>query len=387
MDFSDSPAEADFRAGLRDWLREHLPKGWADREPSPKPLDPLLLRRWSADLHRAGYAGITWPAEYGGQGLDTGFHAVLLEEMARQAAPEHLGMIGIDVVGPVLLAYGTAEQKAHYLPRILSGEVVFCLGLSEPEAGSDLASVRTRAVPDGDGYAVTGHKIWSSYAHRANACLLLARTGTETRHQGLTCLLLPLPHPGVAVVPQRQLTGDANFSEILLSGARVPAAGTVGARGDGWRVAMAGLAFERGVLGVTLAARLEVQLHRVVATARSTGLLDDPHVLDRIGALAVEVAGLRWTSYRLLPRPGQQGSAAAAPSVVKLRWSQAYQGLTELALELLGPAAAVTGDDAYWGGYWQHQQLRSLGSTIEGGTSEIQRNVIAERMLGLPRSR
>jgi alkylation response protein AidB-like acyl-CoA dehydrogenase len=406
VDLRDTPQEAVFRSDLRAWLAENLPPE-RDRRPSPRRWDPDTVRAWTAALHRSGYTGLTWPVEYGGRGLPVSFQAIFLEETGQADAPEHVGVMGLNVIGPTILDRGTAGQKRHYLPRILSGAVVFCQAFSEPEAGSDLAAVRTRAEPDGAGFVVTGHKIWSSYAHLADACLLLCRTGPAgaDRH-GLTCLLLDLrlprgaraepvsagaEHPqrpaGVEVRPVRQLTGDADFNEILLDGVRVPADRVLGEVGDGWRVAMTGLAHERGTLGVTLAARLSVQLRRLVATARALGLAGDPVVRAAIADLAVDVAGLRWTAVRALPdaRPG--AGPGPESSVLKLSWSLAHQRMTSLALDLLAAQAVRTGAGAFWDGYWAHQHLRSLANTIEGGTSDILRSVIAERVLGLPRSR
>jgi alkylation response protein AidB-like acyl-CoA dehydrogenase len=388
MDLRDTPAEAAFRHELREWLADRL-AGRPGRPDGPIQAGPDAAASWTTELHRAGYTGLTWPVEYGGRGLPIAYSAIYLDETARAGAPEHIGVIGLGVVGPTLIAHGTPAQKTHHLPRILSGETLFCQGFSEPEAGSDLAALRTFAHPCGDGsYEITGHKVWSSYAHVANWCLLLARTdAASTRHRGLTCFMLDMSGPGVAVRPMRQLSGAADFNEIVLSRAHVSAAAVVGAPGDGWRVAMTGLANERGSLGFTLAARLAAQFERLLVTARAYGRMDDPLVADRIAALAVEVDALRWTSYRLLCNRDAGDQPGPESSIVKLRWSEANQRLTTLAVELLGPDAPLDGADGFWNGFWQYQQLRSRGNSIEGGTSEIQRNVIAERLLGLPRSR
>jgi alkylation response protein AidB-like acyl-CoA dehydrogenase len=384
MDLRDSPEQARFRAQVRDWLAQAL----SGRDPRPGGFDPAVAREWTVALHAAGYAGLTWPREYGGQGRSLDFQAIFLEESADADAPEHIGVIGLGVVGPTILAHGTADQRGYHVPRILSGESVFCQGFSEPDAGSDLAAVRTRAVPDGDHFVVTGHKVWSSYAHLADTCLLLVRTGpADARHHGLTCLLLDMRAPGVAVRPQRQLTGEAGFNEIVLDGVRVPATQVLGAVDDGWRVAMTGLANERGTLGFTLVARFAVALRRLIATARAIGLDADPVVRDRIAGLAVDLAGLRWTSYRALSAIRAGGTPGPESSYLKLYWSGSHQRLTALALDLLGPEAILDGTDGFWNGYWQYQQLRSLGNSIEGGTSQVQRNIVAERILGLPRSR
>lgn len=386
MDLRDGPEEAAFRARLRNWLGAHLPPEVTGARPVPGRLGVDVLRAWTAALHRAGYTGLTWPKEYGGQDAPAGFQTIFLEETVAAGAPDHVGMIGIGVVGPTILALGTPAQRSRYLPGILAGDIVFCQGFSEPDAGSDLAAVRTRAVRDGDAYVVTGRKVWSSYAGIADECLLLCRTGTEQeRHRGLTCLLLAMRTPGVTVRPLRQLTGDADFYEIELDAVRIPAGRLLGPEGQGWRTAMTGLAHERGTLGFTLAARLRVQLRRLLDTARELGRDRDPLVRDAYAALAVDVAGLRWTSFRMLSEAGS-GTPGPESSVLKLSWSQIAQRMTALALDLLGAEAVLTGEDGFWGGYWQYHQLRSLANSIEGGTSDIQHNVIAERLLGLPRS-
>jgi alkylation response protein AidB-like acyl-CoA dehydrogenase len=380
MDLRDTAAEAAFRATLRAWLAERLPRVEADAGPSRRWGDRAFVREWTAALHEAGYAGLTWPKEFGGQGLPLGHQAIMLEETARVEATEHIGTIGLGMVGPTIIAWGTAEQKAAYLPGILSGEIVCCQGFSETDAGSDLSAVRTSARRDGEDWIVTGRKVWSSYAHLADVCLLLVRTesGSE-KHRGLTCLLLDMRAPGVMVRPIRQITGNADFNEIVLDEVRVPRTDAIGEEGKGWRVAMTTLAHERGTFGFTLTARLEVQFRRLRATARATGADRDPLVRDEIADLYVKISGLRWTNYRSLGTLARTGEPGPETSIVKLTWSQVYQRLTTLARRVAG-----TGE---WFSYWHFHQLRSRGSGIEGGTSEILRDVVAQRVLGLPRSR
>jgi alkylation response protein AidB-like acyl-CoA dehydrogenase len=288
------------------------------------------------------------------------------------------------MVGPTIIACGSPEQKAWFLPRILSGEVVFCQGFSESEAGSDLAAVAASARTDGADLVVNGRKLWSSHAAVADHCLLLVRTEPAgDQHRGLTCLLLDLASPGVSVRPIRQITGAADFGEITLDEVRVPASAVVGSRGDGWRVAMTTLAHERGTFGFTLTARLEAQFRRLLATVRERGADGDPLVRDSIAALHVELSALRWTSIRALATLTRTGETGPETSILKLRWSEANQRLTALAAELAGGGAPDAADDAYW----LHHLLRSRDNTIEGGTSQILRGVVAERVLGLPRAR
>ncbi|HVE99408.1 MAG TPA: acyl-CoA dehydrogenase [Mycobacteriales bacterium] len=393
MDFRDSPDEASFRAELRAWLAENLPVGWADRAPEAGRGDEDLSREWSRKLHAAGYAGLTWPKEYGGGGAPYPHQAIFLEETARADAPTHIGVIGLGMAGPTIIVHGTDAQKAQHLERILSGETVFCQGFSEPGAGSDLASVRTRADLDGDHFVVNGQKVWSSYAHIADWCILVTRSepGSE-KHRGLTYLLVDMHSPGVEVRPLRQITGDPEFNEIFFTDVRVPVENVLGEVGGGWGVAMTTLLHERGTLGFALTARLEVLLTKIIALARTPDEAgrrpgDDPVLRDRIAQHWVELQALRFTNYRSLTSLVKTGVPGPEGSVAKLHWSESNQRLTSLALELIGPAAQLDGAEGVWSGFWQYQQLRSRGNTIEAGTSEILRNIIAERVVGLPKSR
>ncbi len=393
MDFRDTAEEASFRAELRGWLAANLPAGWAERPPSAGLEGLDFSRDWSAKLAAAGYAGVTWPTEYGGLGLPPTFQGIYLEESARADAPSHLGVIGLGMAGPTILAWGTERQKARLLPPLLTGEEVWCQGFSEPGSGSDLAGARTRAELDGDEWVVNGQKVWSSYAHIADWCILVVRTDPDAdRHRGLSYLLVDMHSPGVEVRPLRQITGDPEFNEIYLTDVRVPRESMLGRPGDGWSVAMTTLLHERGTLGFSLTARLEALLRRLVETARTTrpdGVrpADDPLVRDQVAALAIDLQALRFTNYRALTTLVRTGAPGPEGSIAKLHWSEANQRLTKLAIEVLGPKGRLDGDDGFWGGFWSYQQLRSRGNTIEAGTSEILRNIIAERVVGLPRSR
>jgi alkylation response protein AidB-like acyl-CoA dehydrogenase len=388
VDFRDSPDEAAFRAELRAWLAAELPADWGDREPHVGRWNFDEARRWTRALFDAGYAGLTWPKDYGGRGLSPTFQGIYLEETARIDAPDHVGVIGLGMAGPTIIAHGTPEQKETHLRGILSGETIFCQGFSEPGSGSDLASVRTRSVRDGDDFVVTGQKVWSSYAHVADYCILLTRSeeGSQ-KHRGLTYLLVDMHSDGVDVRPLRQITGDPEFNEVFFTDVRVPVSNVVGEIGSGWGVAMTTLLHERGTLGFALTARLEALFRRLVTTAQKTGAAGDPLVRDRIADLYVDLQGLRFTNYRSLTALMKTGVPGPEGSVAKLHWSEANQRLTSLARELLGAEGQLNAEGGFWGGYWQYQQLRSRGNTIEAGTSEILRNIVAERVLGLPRSR
>jgi alkylation response protein AidB-like acyl-CoA dehydrogenase len=385
MDLYDSPGQSRFRAGLRTWLAERLPTGPGT---PPGRLDPARLREWAKPLDQAGYAGLTWPVEHGGRGLHPVYQGIFAEEWAAAGAPELPTVIGLHMVGPALIRYGRPEQRQRHLAAIRSGDQIFAQGFSEPAAGSDLAAVQTRAEPVPGGFVVNGEKLWSSYAPLADYCLLLARSDPDLpKHRGLSCLLVDLRGPGVQVRPLRQINGEADFGSINFSGVRVGEDCLVGERSGGWPVALTTLAHERGSFAITLVARLSVQLDRLVATAGATGRAGDPIVRQQLAQLHVERQALRFTGYRALSGGPPNGDPGPESAMLKLQWSHTHQRLTALALELLGPEAVLDGEDAFWSGYWQGQRLRSRGNTLEGGTSEILRGLIAERVAGLPRSR
>jgi alkylation response protein AidB-like acyl-CoA dehydrogenase len=396
MDFRDSPEEAAYRADLRQWLARNVPRGdtgGARGRGRYGGLDVEAWRDWSRALHDAGYVGITWPREHGGQGLGHTYEAIFLEESGRASAPPHMGVIGLGMAGPTIIAHGTPEQKAYHLPRILSAEEVFCQGFSEPDAGSDLASLRTRAERREGRYVVNGQKVWSSFAHLADWCILLTRSDprTDDRHHGLTYLIVDMHSPGVEVRPLRQITGDPEFNEIFFTDVEVPAENLLGGEGQGWAVAMTTLLHERGTSGFALVAPLENLLRQVVELARTplpSGRrpADDPLVRDRIARQWVELQALRYTNYRSLTTLIRTGIPGPEGSVAKLGWSESNQRLTKLALEIEGLLSQLDGEGGVREGFWQYQQLRSRGNTIEAGTSEILRNIIAERVVGLPRS-
>jgi alkylation response protein AidB-like acyl-CoA dehydrogenase len=382
VDLRDSPDEAAFRAQARAWIRASLPEELRGARGGATRFEELG-RRWSRMLADAGYAGLTWPREYGGAGAPYAHQAIFLEELADAEAPQHIGVIGLGMAGPTIIAHGTEEQKARYLPRILSAEEIWCQGFSEPGAGSDLAAVRTRAEASDGGFVVNGQKVWSSFAHLADFCILLTRSDPGSqRHAGLTYLIVDMRAPGVETRPLRQITGEAEFNEIFFTDVVVPRENVLGEVGEGWAVAMTTLLHERATLGFALTGALDVFLRKLVALARERGLAD-PLLRDRLAQAWIELQGLRLTNYRALSRLVQTGIPGPEGSGVKLHWSELNQRVTKLALEILGPDAQVADGD----GYWQYQQLRSRGNTIEAGTSEILRNIVAERVLGLPRSR
>jgi alkylation response protein AidB-like acyl-CoA dehydrogenase len=363
----DTPDEAALRARLRTWLSANVP--------AEKRLDWPGRIAWQRTLHQAGWLGLTWPSEYGGQGATLREQFVYNEELARAQAPDLPNGIGLLFVGPALIAVGSAEQKRRYLPKILSADEIWCQGFSEPNAGSDLANLQTRAISDRDGYVVTGQKIWSSNSRHANLCFLLARTdGEAQRHKGISCLIVDLKAPGVEVKPLRQITGDAEFGEIFLDGVRVPKANLVGAENEGWMVAMKTFTRERANIAMSLSVRLNQQLEEMLRQVRKTGA--DAELRRRVAQAYVDSQSLDWSCRRF----GEElyGFHSA---LIKVAWAETNQALQELGLGLRGADVPVLEEEPAW----QFGYLRSRGASIEGGTSEILRTIIAERILGLPR--
>jgi alkylation response protein AidB-like acyl-CoA dehydrogenase len=389
VELRDSPEEREFREGLRTWLKDNLPEGWntpAWKEPADS---VAFLKDWTGRLHQAGYSGLSWPKEYGGVGAPHSFQAITYEELARAEAPEHVGLIGIGMAGPTIIAAGTDEQKRKYLSKILSGEEVWCQGFSEPGSGSDLASLQTRAVPDGDGYRITGQKVWSSFAHIADRCILLARTDPDApKHEGISYFLVDMHAEGVETRPLRQITGEAEFNEIFLDDVYVPSEEIVGEVGSGWRVAITTLMFERGTSTFLLIGLLDTAFRRLLTLAKETPsnggvAADDPRIRDRIARAYADIEALRFTNYRSLSTLMKTGIPGPEGSIAKLHWSETNQRIRHLALDILGGDAALDEGPQSW----QIRQLRTRGNTIEAGTSEILRNIVAERVLGLPKSR
>ncbi|MFD9430438.1 acyl-CoA dehydrogenase family protein [Streptomyces sp. NPDC060002] len=378
MDFGFTPADDSFRVEARDWLAAHAPRA-ADR------------RAWERALGAAGWIGIGWgEGGYGNRTATLTQQVAWAEEYARSGAPARSGHIGENLLAPTLLAHGTAEQKARFLPPVAAGAELWCQGYSEPDAGSDLAGVRTKAelASDGRSYRVTGQKIWTSLAQEADWCFVLARTDPKSRrHHGLTFLLVPMDQPGrIEVRPIRQLTGTSDFNEVFFDGAHARVEHVVGAAGDGWRVAMSLLGFERGVSTLAQQIGFAQELERVVRTAVRTGAADDPVVRERLVRLWAELRTMRWNALRTLGGSGGPG----APSVAKLLWAGWHQRLGEAAVQVRGAAASAGPADwspssPYELDDAQHLFLFSRADTIYGGSDQIQRTIIAERVLGLPR--
>jgi alkylation response protein AidB-like acyl-CoA dehydrogenase len=391
MDFSYSAEDERFRTELRAWLAANRPAR-AERVPhddASLAAEFAFLRAWQRRLWEAGYVGLLWPREYGGRGAPATAQAILSEELARARAPQLLNRVGINNAGPTLIAHGTEAQKRRLLPPILSGDEVWCQLFSEPNAGSDLAAVRTLAEPDGDGFRVSGQKVWTSYAQHSKWAILLARTEPASkRHHGLTYFLLDMEAPGITIRPLRQLTGSTEFSEVFLDAVPVARADVVGAVGQGWEIAMTTLAHERG----TGFAFKEQVLQRIAVDdlarlARTRGRAGDPTVRQEIARGWIDVEIMRLMNCRTLTRLERGDEPGPESSLVKLFWASLTQRLHQLALELEGPYGALVARSphAIEDGRWQQAFLWSRVGAIAGGTSEVQANIVAQRLLGLPR--
>src|SRR5437867_5369185 len=385
MDLTFSARERGFADEARTWLEANVPAAWRRDHCWSRADDPMwfeIARPWQRKLYEGGWAAIAWPREHGGRGATVIERWLFEEALDRVGAPRPAAGAYVDLIGPAILRHGTDAQRSRFLRPLLSGEDLWCQGFSEPGAGSDLAALRTRAERDGDVFVVTGQKVWTSYAEVADWCFLLCRTEAEApKHKGISLLLVDMKSPGISVRPLVQMTGDAEFCEVFFDGVRVPADMMVGAPGAGWQIAMGILAHERGpVWTFTFQRRIRRSFERLVQEARSGAgaALANPVLRQRLAQAYVEVELLRLVGYRSLTRLLRTGQPGVESSIEKVLGSETDQRLQELAMDVLGPAAIL--DEG-----WRRAYLYSRADTIMGGTSEIQRHVIAQRLLGLPR--
>jgi alkylation response protein AidB-like acyl-CoA dehydrogenase len=386
--------DEEFRATVREWLAASLTGDFAALvgQGGPGREHEFVAERlaWERRLGQGGWIGLGWPAENGGRGLPWSQQVIFYEEYARAGAPGRLGHMGEQLLGPTLLMFGTPEQKARFLPGILSGTQMWCQGYSEPEAGSDLAAAATRAELRGGEWHLHGQKIWTSLAHVADWCFVLARTDPEAeRHRGLSYLLVPMNQPGVQIRPIAAITGTSEFNEVFFDDARADADAIVGAPGDGWRVAMGTLGVERGVSTLGQQLGFQREFESVLAQARINGSIGDPDIAARIADAWIGLQVMRITAQSTLgppPDPGARPGIAPGTeaSIAKLLWAPWHQRLGELAVDVAGASATQAGP-GYDLSDAQRLFLQTRADTIYGGSSEIQRNIIAERGLGLPR--
>ncbi len=383
MDLTLSPAEEAFRDDLRAWLADNHP----GREPSGDEAAFEFRRDWQRRLHAAGWAGVSWPTEYGGRGATLVEQAIFNEETVRAGTPQVANVLGLAMGGPTVIAHGTEEQRRRYLPAILSAEEIWCQGFSEPDSGSDLASLKTRGRRDGDDWVVTGQKVWTTFAQHAKWCMLVARTNPDApKHKGLTYFLMDMEQDAVQVRPLVQITGEAEFNELFIEEARIPHENIVGGEGNGWAVAITTLMHERATLAFGLQVGVQIALRELIEKARTTRggdgtAAEDPVIRQRLAQLLIEAEVLRLNAYRGLSAVMRTGVPGPEGSLGKWHWSEVNQSLTELAMDIAGPHAMTTEDE------WTYRFLRARANSIEGGTTEILRNIVAERVLGLPRMR
>ncbi|MCP4435491.1 MAG: acyl-CoA dehydrogenase [Actinomycetia bacterium] len=394
---ADPGAEADFRAEIRGWMAEHLAGEFAHLRFRGGPGDEHAFvedrMAWERELASGGWTAVGWPAEHGGRGLPLHLEVAYHEEYARAGGPGRAGLIGEGLLGPTLVHFASPEIQQRFLPGIVSGTEFWCQGYSEPNAGSDLANVKTRARLEGDEWVIDGQKVWTSLAQWSDWCFVVARTeeGSE-RHHGLSYLLVPMDQPGIEVRGIRQITGTAEFNEVFFDGARTSADMIVGAPGEGWKVAMGTLAFERGVLTLGQQMAFQRELDHIVEACRANGRWADPVMRDRLMKLLIRVRIMRWNATRSL-RTDEDAQLPREAMINKLYWADLHRDMGEAAVDVLGPAATLTrysgaeeGDAGDLEMSPEHKLFFfSRSDTLYGGSNEIQRNLIGERALGLPR--
>jgi len=392
MDFRDSPEEAAFRDEVRAWLDEHLTAEFRAIGGRGGPADEAdwdLRLEWERLLGKDRWVGLSWPEEYGGRAASFAEHVIFSEEYAKADAPARMSFFGEGLFSPTLLAYGTEDQKRRYLPKIQSVEELWCQGYSEPDAGSDLSNVATRAELDGDEWVVNGQKVWTTLAHRAQWCFAVVRTDpTSTGHKGLSYLLVPMDQPGIEVRPLHQMTGTAEFNEVFFSDARTAKENVLGEVNDGWKVAMATLGFERGTAFLSQQLAFQRELAGIVEVAQVNGKASDATIRQELADSYIGVQIMKYNGLRMLTDLVRKGVLGPSSSIGKLYWSNWHRTLGERAMYVMGTDASVVAGEP--GGEYSLDELHrifmfSRSETIYAGASEIQRNIIGERVLGLPR--
>jgi len=391
MDFDFTPDQEAFRKEVRAWLEANLPDDLRGRAFASSRADVDEVRRlraWQKTMAEAGYVGMDWPREFGGRGASIVEMVILYQEMARAESPQLVNRGGVSMLGPTLMKYGTPAQQRRFLPKILTAEELWCQGFSEPNAGSDLANLQTRAVRDGDHYVINGQKVWTSMGHVADWGFFLVRTDPNAaKHKGISFLLVDMKTPGIGVRPLRQMTGEAEFNETFLDNVRVPVANLVGKENEGWAVAITTLAYERDLLTFIRHISLRNALHRLVKLVRERGRGADPVLRQKIATLWIGEQVLQLNAYRSLTKILRGGQPGPEGSTSKLSWSQIDQELAQVATEVIGPASQIA-PGSPWApdeGQWEFYALLAQASGIRAGTSEILRNILGERVLGLPK--
>jgi alkylation response protein AidB-like acyl-CoA dehydrogenase len=394
MDLNLTADETKFRDELRTWLEANVPKDWGEWREKPLEESFPYLRAWQRKLYEGGWAAVSWPKEFGGRSATLMEQSLFWEEMARVEAPPMANSLGLGLIGPTIIAYGTDEQKNRFIPKILSAEEIWCQGFSEPNAGSDLASLQTEARLDGDHYVVNGQKVWTSYGWIGDWCELVVRTDPNVpKHKGLSVLLIDMKSPGVEVRPLKQMTGESEFNELFFRDVRVPAANVLGKVNDGWNVAVSTLMYERGSYGARLHLLFKRNVNRLIELSRKFQknghpAAQDPITRQKLAQCYAEIEIMRWNQLRAFSRITATGVPGPEGSIQKIFWSELNQRVQQIAQEIFGPYGQLLAGDknAVDNGIWSYGYLRTRGNTIEAGTSEVQRNIIGHFVLGLPRS-
>jgi alkylation response protein AidB-like acyl-CoA dehydrogenase len=391
MNFDFTPEQEAFRKDVRAWLEANLPDDLRGRAFASSRADRdevARLRAWQKTMAEAGYVGMDWPREYGGRGASIVEMVILYQEMARAESPQLVNRGGVSMLGPTLMKYGTPAQRTRFLRKILTAEELWCQGFSEPNAGSDLANLQTRAVRDGDHYVLNGQKVWTSMGHVADWGFFLVRTDpSAAKHKGISFLLVDMKTPGITVRPLRQMTGEAEFNETFLDNVRVPVANLVGKEHEGWGVAITTLAYERDLLTFIRHISLRNALHRLVKLVQARGRAGDPVIRQKVAALWIGEQALQLNAYRSLTRILRGGQPGPEGSTSKLFWSHLDQELALAATEVIGPYAQIA-EGSPWApddGQWEFYELLARASGIRAGTTEILKNILGERVLGLPK--
>ena len=378
MDLTLTPEELQFRDELRSWLTTNHPG-----QPPRGTEESFQFRRdWQRRMQQDRWAGLSWPVQYGGRGASLMQSAIFNQEMVALKVPQPANVLGLVMGGPVVIAHGTEEQKQRFLEPILSADEIWCQGFSEPDAGSDLASLKTRAIRVDGGWRINGQKVWTSFAHDAKWCMLLARTDPAAKkHAGITYFLMDMEQPGVQARPLKQVTGESEFNEVFIDDAFVPDENVVGRPGDGWSVGIATLMHERAGLSLGSVVAIQIELRELAELIRAVGKDQDPAVRQRFGELWVRAETMRLNGARGLSQAIRQGYPGPEGSITKIQWADINQALTEFAAEVRGIDGVVADSP------WTYRLLRARGNSIEGGTTEIQKNILAERVLMLPKLR
>ena len=394
MDLKLTAEELKFRDELRAWLNANVPKDWDEFREESLEARFEYLKRWQRKLYEGGWAGISWQKEYGGRGASLMQQVIFWQEMALAEAPPMANTLGLGLVGPTIIAFGTEAQKKRYLPKILSAEEIWCQGFSEPDAGSDLANLRCEGRLDGDHYVVNGQKVWNSYGWAADWCELVVRTDPNApKHKGMTMLLVDMKTRGVEVRNLKQMTGESEFCELFFHDVRVPVANVVGKVNEGWEAAIGTLMHERGSFGAGLQVTYKRAMHRLIDLSHSfqrngRPAAQDPIMRQKLAQCYAEIEIMRMNQMRAFSRISATGVPGPEGSIQKIFWSELNQRFQQIVMELLGPYGQLTRgcEFAFDDGQWAYAYLRARGNTIEAGTSEIQRNIVGHFVLGLPKS-